>query len=161
MQGWGADAAPALAGSSWANMAASGSDASATAARPGAGKKPNKQRKGGLSMFLSGAAPYHTALQPRLVACSGLLLLQRRSRKSDGWILTGRLEKPQAHVAAPSITTPTASEAAPWRLASAAPTVPTSLRAILSQEAAAGNQVPSLGDPSFFHPSLLSMWLAI
>ncbi|CAL8469414.1 g8955 [Coccomyxa elongata] len=104
-QGWGADATPALAGSSWANMAASGSDAGATSAKAGFGKKPNKQRKGGLSMFLSGA-----------------------------------LEKTETSIAAPSITTPAGGEAAPWRLAPAAPAAPTSLRAILNQEVAAGNQ---------------------
>lgn len=140
VQGWGADAAPALAGSSWANMAASGSDVGATSSSKG--KKPNKQRKGGLSMFLSGAAPFLIALQSCLHAWSGPVLLgEAVPRERYGGILTGGLEKPETSVAEPSIATPTGGEPAPWRLASAAPVAPTSLRAILSQEAAAGNQV--------------------
>ncbi|KAK9908199.1 hypothetical protein WJX75_004163 [Coccomyxa subellipsoidea] len=102
-QGWGADEQPALVGSSWANMAAAG-DAGITSAKPGSSsKKPGKQRKGGLSMFLSGA-----------------------------------LEEPAAATA--KVATP-GGDAAPWRVAPAAPSAPTSLRAILSQEAAAGSQV--------------------
>ncbi len=145
MQGWGADAAPALAGSSWANMAASGSDAGTTSAKAGSGKKPNKQRKGGLSMFLSGAPAYHTVLQQLCLDAYGVNLFccRRQSLKSGGWMLTGALEKTETSMSAPSITTHTGVEAAPWRLAPAAPAAPTSLRAILNQEVAAGNQVRS------------------
>jgi hypothetical protein len=65
-QGWGVDSArtaSALSGSSWANAAAgtpdgAGADSAAAAAsrHTSSAKKPGKQRKGGLSMFLSGEA---------------------------------------------------------------------------------------------------------
>lgn len=76
VQGWEPEPLPALAGSSWANMAAGsaqGADAGATPAKQGvAGKRPSKPRKGGLSMFLSGGLEKpDAAVAAKLAAAAG------------------------------------------------------------------------------------------
>lgn len=81
MQGWGhspaAEATLVLSGSSWANAAAGTPGASSTDSpidkQGSAGKRLGKQRKGGLSMFLSGAA-----LETYKLACKILFLLGRQ-----------------------------------------------------------------------------------